>query len=150
MLFETLNQGLIFLTCVYFGIICGIGFEIKNIIEKTFKNNKVICFIIDFCFMVFSALLFIITKNTANFGEVRLYLLFGFILGAILEHISIGYLVEKIILLLYNFFVKVYKRVYNKIKQSKLIGKLKQNKLLLKLKNFKISRRLKKQYARKE
>lgn len=117
MLHETLLQGQIFLCMLYFGLWCGIIFELKNIIEKTFFNNKIVCLILDICFMTISSIIFILGKNISNFGEFRGFLLLGFGLGAIIEHFSIGFLVEKIFNLIYNTIAKLLSNIIEHIQK---------------------------------
>ncbi len=116
MLHETLLQGQVFLCMLYFGLWCGILFELKNIIEKTFFNNKIICVILDTCFVAISSVIFVLGKNIVNFGEFRLFLLLSFCFGAILEHFSIGFLVEKLFNLIYTNVIKFFKLLICKIK----------------------------------
>lgn len=124
MLYETLLQGQIFLCVLYFGLIAGIIFEAKNLVEKSLSQNKVVCFVLDLAFMCLASLLFIIAKNVANFGEFRLYLLVSFILGIVLEHITIGFLVEKFFLLVYNWIRKITRRMFLYKPKSKFMQKL--------------------------
>lgn len=119
MLYETLFQTQIFFLLVYFGLLCGIFMELKILICHALKNNKIVKFILDISFMLLCALVFVYAKNLACYGEFRLYLLVGFVLGVILEHISIGFLVEKFFKLMYNVFKKVFRRMFGFRKKPK-------------------------------
>lgn len=119
MLYETLFQSQIFFMMLYFGMICGIIFEAKNLIRHALFDNKIISFVADFAFMCVSALIFVYSKNLLNFGEFRIYLLLAFVLGIIIEHISIGFLVEKLFYLMYNKSRKLYRRIFCKKTKSK-------------------------------
>lgn len=123
MLYETLFQFDICLCILYFGIIAGLFFEAKNLIEKSFKENIVVCILLDTLFCIVASFIFVIAKNSVNFGQFRLYMLFSFIFGIFIERISIGFLVEKIFLFVYNkvkfvaisvakFFNKIFKKVF--------------------------------------
>ena len=120
MLYETLLQGKIFLCAFYFGLVCGIFLTAKKGIDKLFKNNKVVVIITDILMFIFAALLFLVCINLFNFGEFRLYELVGFALGIVLEQISLNKIVEKTLFLLYNFLVKLIK----KLKKIKIFGKV--------------------------
>lgn len=124
MLYETLLQGQIFLCVLYFGLITGIIFEAKKLIEKALSENKVVCFVLDLVFMCVASIIFIIAKNVANFGEFRLYLIVSFVLGIVLEHITIGFLVEKFFLLVYNWVRKLTRRMFAYKPKSKFMQKL--------------------------
>ena len=124
MLYETLYQGQIFLAVLYFGLIAGVVFEGKNLIQNAFNKNKIVCLVLDTAFMTLSALLFICAKNLANYGEFRLYLLIAFVLGIMLEHISIGFLVEKFFVSVYNISRKIGRKISCYKPKSKFMQKL--------------------------
>lgn len=115
MLFETLKQSYIFLGAIYFGLICGILFEILQFFLG--KKNKVFILIKDVLFSLLSTILFIICLKLVNYGEFRLYILLAFIVGFILERTTIGFLVEKLI----QFICKFIRFVYNKLMKSKIL-----------------------------
>lgn len=120
MLFETLKQSYIFLGCLYFGLIAGILKEVSVFVINLFKKNKIITFIIDLIYMLVFSLLFILCINIVNYGEFRVYLLLGYILGYILERKSLGFLVDFIIKKIYTFI----KFIYNKLIKIKFIKRI--------------------------
>ena len=124
MLYETLYQGQIFLVMLYFGLLDGIVFEGKNLIQNACNKNKIVCAVLDTVFMLFSALLFIFAKNLANYGEVRIYLLIAFVIGVMLEHISIGFLVEKFFASVYTIGRKIARKVFCFKPKSRFMQKI--------------------------
>ena len=120
MLYETLLHFPILLCMLYFGLISGICFEFFNLIEKSFKQNKIICIFCDVAFMITSAVIFVFAKNITNFGEFRLYLLLPYVFGIIMLHYFVGNLVEKFLILVYNVFVKAKNKLpkFKKRKQK--------------------------------
>jgi len=85
------------------GFIIGIFYGVINIFNKIKKIYLLqICTDCFFC-ILFTSLL-IISCNILNMGQLRLYLIFGYILGFTLERITLG-----------KIFAKGYKYVYNKI-----------------------------------
>lgn len=110
MLFETLKQSYIFLGSIYFGLILGIIKNAINLIINTFKNNKIITFILDLLFMLIFALLFIFCINLVNFGEFRVYLLLGYLLGFVLEIKTLGFLVDFVLKKIYTFIIFIFKK----------------------------------------
>lgn len=111
MLFETLKQSYVFLGAMYFGILLGVCFEILNFCAKILKKTKLVLFLRDLIFSLIATFLFIICTNVVNYGEFRLYIFLAFIVGFILEKISIGYLVAFLIEKLYNFLKFIYKKI---------------------------------------
>lgn len=108
MLFETLKQFYISLGAIYFGLVAGIIKDIINFFRKPIKN-KVVQNILDFVLVLIFSFLFVICINIINFGEFRFYLLIVFIVGFIIERMSLGFLVDFVLEKVYNFFVKLIK-----------------------------------------
>lgn len=113
MLFETLKQSYIFLGSIYFGLLLGIIKNIINQIIKVCKNNKIVTLILDLIFMLIFSFLFIFCINIVNFGEFRVYLLIGFILGFVLEIKTLGFLVDFVLKKIYTFIKFVYSKLLN-------------------------------------
>jgi hypothetical protein len=110
MLYETLKQGIIVLTAIYFGVLGGVLYELKAIIAKPFKKRAInIILDVVFCFLL--ALIFLLTVHFTNYGEIRLYILLSFFLGFILERISIARVLAKVFYFLYNVFVRLIKKI---------------------------------------
>lgn len=120
MLFETLLQDQIFFCTIYFGIICGIFLTVKNIIDNVFKKNKYVLIITDIIISIIFTALFLICINVFNYGQFRLFEVFGFMLGVIIEQISLNKIVEKFLKIIYNIFIKVF----YKLKKTKIFQKI--------------------------
>ena len=108
MLYETIFQFEIFLCIFYFGLIAGILEQIKKILSF---DSLVLLNILDFVHIVLSGLLYIFAINMFNYGETRLFTIFAFLLGYVVEIKSIGKLVENIIKLVYNICNKLLKKI---------------------------------------
>lgn len=115
MLFETLKQSYVFLGAIYFGLILGIFYEILRVFLN--YKSKIFIYIKDILFSLLSTILFIICLKIVNYGEFRLYILFAYIVGFILERTTIGFLVEKLIQIICKFI----RIVYNKLMKSKFL-----------------------------
>lgn len=120
MLFETLKQSYIFLGSIYFGLICGIIKNVIDLILKTFKNNRILTLILDIVFSFIFSIIFIICINVVNFGEFRVYLILGYVLGFVLEIKTLGFLVDFVLKKIYTFICKIYSKII-KIKVFKRI-----------------------------
>lgn len=116
MLYETLLQGAIFLALFYSGLFCGVFFEIKKMLDKMLKHWAFIL-ITDILFFTISAFLFVFAENLFNYGEFRFYLLLAFVLGTTIEHFSVGFLVEKFFIIIYNLINRVVYLLKIKIKK---------------------------------
>lgn len=120
MLYETLLQGKIFLVLLYFGILCGIVLTSKKMLTKMTKNNKVLLVLTDTLFLSICAIAFIFARIKFCYGEFRIFHLVAFLLGILLEQISLNKLVEKFFTLLYN----ISRKIFNKLKNIKIIKKI--------------------------
>ena len=120
MLYESLLQGKMLLCMLFFGIICGILFSIKKLVDKTFKSNKIVVVLTDIIFMVLYTIVFIFAKTKYCYGEFRIFEIIGFCLGIFLQQISINNLVEKFLKLSYTLLA----RLFCKLKKTKLFSKI--------------------------
>ena len=107
-IFQLKDLGIIF----GIGIILGIFYGILNIINniKEYVFIRILC---DIIFTVTATITFILLVQKINFGSVRGYLLVGYILGFIVERISIGKLFAKGYKKVYNFVIKSSKKFYH-------------------------------------
>lgn len=115
MLFETLKQSYVFLGAIYFGLLLGIVYEILNFFLK--KKNKIFTFLKDLLFSLSATFLFIVCLKLVNYGEFRLFILLAFIVGFIVERLTIGFIVSKVI----EFTCKFLKIVYNTLLKNKFL-----------------------------
>lgn len=120
MLFETLKQGYIFLGCLYFGLILGIFFDFCKFNVKLFKNKFIIQLIFDIIFSICAVIIFFYCLNIVNFGEFRIFVLFSFILGFIIEQKNLGFLVDFVFQKIYNFL----RKIFEKLSKTKFIKRI--------------------------
>ena len=85
------------------GILIGIFYGIINIINRI-KYIYPIQIISDIIFSLVAVITLLILCNILNMGQIRLFLVIGYITGFIIERITLG-----------KIFAKSYKYVYNKI-----------------------------------
>lgn len=78
----------IFLTSLYGGIILGLVYDLYRTIRYHSKPNKFIAYIQDFLFWIIITYVFFSTLVKINWGEIRAYIVLGFIIGAIIYSIT--------------------------------------------------------------
>lgn len=110
MLYETLRHSLIFFGMLYFGIMSGVFYQVKQTVFKPFKA-KWVQIAADILFCITLALLFLIGINFVNYGEIRLFLIISFILGFYLTQISIKQVVASSLNFVYNFIITMAKKI---------------------------------------
>lgn len=114
----TIYQIYVFMAMVYGGILSGIVIDIFKPFSYLKSKSKIINIALDFVCTLIIIALFLLCLHISNFGIFRFFLLFSFILGIVVEQYSIGFLVAKIINLLYNivrFILKKFTLLYKKI-----------------------------------
>lgn len=110
-----------FFIMICLGGIIGIFYGIIN--TSTQIKKKIILQVFnDLIFSIVTCATFIISINTINLGQFRLFLTLGYFLGFIIERITLG-----------KLFAKGYKFVYNKtVKLLKKFANSKLGKVILK------------------
>lgn len=110
-----------FLIMLAIGFIIGIIYGILNIIT-VIKKNYAVQILSDTIFTIISFATFLISVNIVNWGQIRLFLLVGYLFGYAIERITLG-----------KLFAKGYKKVYTGIvKFGKFFVKSKLGKVIFK------------------
>ena len=95
------NQAYLFLVFSFTGMLIGILFDFFRVLRKTYKTLDVITYIEDILFWILTGILIIYNIWFFNDGEIRLFMILGIIIGALLYTLTISYFVIKII----NFII---------------------------------------------
>lgn len=74
----------IFLTSIYAGIIAGLVYDLYRAVRHFSKPNRFMTYIEDFLFWVVIAYVFFYTLIRINWGQIRGYIIFGFLLGILI------------------------------------------------------------------
>lgn len=97
---------------LFFGFIIGILYEIINL-SNNIKKILIVQIICDIIFCTIFTAVFIFLVNVLNQGEMRLFLLIGYLLGFSIERITLRKLFAKSFKYVYTFIVKSLKSLYN-------------------------------------
>ena len=94
------------------GFVLGFIYDILGCIRKITCNNRLIVFVVDFSFCLFSAVSsYMLLLATAN-GFIRIYLLVAEILGAAIYFFTFGTLVSAVIRLISGIVKKLFSPVF--------------------------------------
>ncbi len=99
-----------FLIMLVIGVILGMLYGILNIVFK-FKKITYLQIIVDTAFTLVFFTTLIIAVNIINLGQYRTFLLVGYILGFILERISLGKLFAKFYKFVYTYIVSLFSKL---------------------------------------
>lgn len=105
----------------FVGMILGLIYGLVNTFHQI-KPNVIIRIISDLIFSILTFVTFIFTVNIINCGQIRLFLLVGFLLGLLIERITLGKIFAKGFRKLYNIIVKLLKK-FAKSKLGRIILK---------------------------
>lgn len=78
----------IFLTSIYGGIIGGLVYDLYRAIRYHYKFSKFVTYIQDFLFWVCMTYIFFSILVKINWGEIRGYIILGFIIGLVMYMIT--------------------------------------------------------------
>lgn len=76
----------IFLTAIYGGLIAGLIYDMYKVMRYLFKPRKLMTYIGDLLFWTIMTSVFFYTLIKNNWGEIRGYIVFGFLLGIFIYH----------------------------------------------------------------
>lgn len=107
MFLENLSYNWCFCTFLYLGLLLGLMYEITSFVVSLTRGNKVIRAVLDVVIVILGFLVFTLAINSLGNGYFRVFFVLGYLLGFYLERISIGFLVAKICLFVYNKSIKI-------------------------------------------
>ncbi len=108
MLYAVTTQPSVFIFLAICGFLSGFWFDIKTLLCKLCKNNKVLTQIFVFLATILTFLSFFVGNLTNNYGEIRLFAIFAFILAFAIQRFLIN-----------NFVANWLAKCYNKVKAKR-------------------------------
>lgn len=108
MLYAVTTQPSVFIFLAICGFLCGFIFDLKNLLCKLFKNNKIFAQILMFFATISLFFVFFIANLTKNYGEIRLFAIFAFTLAFSIQRFLIN-----------NFVANWLTKCYNKTKAKR-------------------------------
>ena len=101
-----------FLIILLVGLVIGAIYGLLNL-PMIIKKHRILQIISDLLFSLIAYFTFLILINIINMGEFRLFLLIGYILGFVIERITIGKLFAKGFKFIYNKARNLFKLLHN-------------------------------------
>ena len=105
------NQAYLFLIFTVNGIIIGLLFDFFRILRKTMKTKDIVTYIEDFIFWILTGAIILYSIFTFNNGEIRFYMFFAILLGAITYLLFVSKYVIKINVTIITFLKKVILKI---------------------------------------
>ncbi|HHU64151.1 MAG TPA: hypothetical protein GXZ32_08140 [Clostridiales bacterium] len=108
---ETINQTIVFGCLVVCGGMVGMAFDIYRFFKMKWALNKIVTGFIDLLFCVAAALLFFYFVYHINYGQIRGYIVIGFVLGWLLYKLTLGKPVAIILDFIYNWASRIIRGI---------------------------------------
>lgn len=106
------SQVHIFLYSILGGIVIGFIYDIFRIKRQTVKTKSFIVHIEDFFYWILIAIIMFAVVYYSNEGELRGYIFFGAIIGAVLYMLTLSRIVIKSSILILNAAAKVFRLLF--------------------------------------
>ena len=102
------DQVYIFFSSVVIGAIMGVVFDFFRALRRKGNTKNILVYIQDIVFWFIIAVIIIISSFIINNGELRGYMLFGYILGAIIYMIIFSKYIKFIFGTIFDFIEKIF------------------------------------------
>lgn len=132
------EQTYVFLVTLYGGLIIGFMYDMYRIFRLIFSPKKIATMIEDFMFWTIMSIVATIVLVFGNEGEIRLYTMLGFFLGALSYKLLLSKMIVTFVIKIANMIKKIIiKLILRPIKRSIYLIKIPIIKLNNKIKPFK-------------
>jgi len=98
MFFSSLTQIYVLSVFLYIGIICGMLYNVFALLHK----QKTLITVLDICFCLMCILFFLVCALITNFGQIRLFMILGFLIGLYVGSCTLGKTVANFTIVIYN------------------------------------------------
>lgn len=105
-----LQVGIWGISCLL-GVVLGIIYDILGIFRVAFRYKPCFMFLHDVLYLIFSGIFTFLFILYINLGEIRLYILFGEIIGVLCYYITLSKIVNKLILQISNILIIFFKKI---------------------------------------
>lgn len=119
------QQTTAFLYSLIFGTAAGLFYDIFKIIRMTFCKSKISVFVLDLIYVLIVSLNLFIFSAAYMFGFVRVFVMFGSIIGFLVCRLTVGRLLPLVYCPLIYFGERICVKISRKIK--KILKKLLKN-----------------------
>lgn len=113
--FEQGEQVGLFLMSLGVGFILGILYDLLRTVRISFTKGKVFVFIFDVLYFLLFGLITILFVLASNKGELRFYLIFGEVCGALLYYFSFGLVAIKLSDFVSRWIQKIFSFVFRAV-----------------------------------
>lgn len=102
------EQVYIFLSSVLIGALMGIVFDFFRALRRKGNTKNIVVYIQDIIFWLIVAIIIITSSFILNNGDLRGYMIIGYLLGAILYMLILSNYIKGLFIIIMNFFGKIF------------------------------------------
>ena len=106
------EQVYIFLSSVLIGAIMGVIFDFFRALRRNGKTKNIVVYLQDIIFLIIVAIIIITSSFFLNNGELRGYMLIGYLLGALLYMLILSNYIKSIFIIIMDFFERGIKLIF--------------------------------------
>ncbi len=117
------NQVTVFLWTIMIGAILGFVFDFFRILRRKGNTKDIMVYLQDVVFWLIVTIVIIVSTFLINDGELRGYMLFGYILGAVFYILLFSNFIRKTFSFLFDSIEKIFKVIAGKV--SNVVKKIK-------------------------
>ena len=117
------NQVTVFLWTIMIGAILGFVFDFFRILRRKGNTKDIMVYLQDVVFWLIVTIVSIVSTFLINDGELRGYMLFGYILGAVFYILLFSNFIRKTFSFLFDSIEKIFKVIAGKV--SNVVKKIK-------------------------
>lgn len=117
MIVDISKQVDLFLISLYFGVFTALFFDIFRVVRKVFRHNNLTVQLEDFVFWIITTFSFYYIFLHQNNGEIRLFIIFGALIGFVLFNLTISMYFIKYLTLLAKLIKKIISKIFNLLLQ---------------------------------
>lgn len=116
-LYQTFHP-IVFLFSLLWGMFIYIAYDVFRFIRCLFRYNKKVVFITDILFMTLFAVAAFMFALAYNFGQLRIYMMVGFLTSFFVLRLTVGRLSIVIFSKLYSIFCAISRKIINFFKKN--------------------------------
>lgn len=107
------DQVYIFFSSVIIGAVMGVVFDFFRALRRKGNTKNILVYIQDSIFWFIIAIMIIVSSFIINSGELRGYMLIGYILGAILYMVLISKYIKFLFGVIFDFIEKIFEYIFS-------------------------------------
>lgn len=125
------TQSIVFLWTIVIGMILGLVFDFFRILRRKGNTKDIMVYVQDTVFWIIVTIVIIVSTFLINDGELRGYMIFGYILGAVFYMLLFSKMIRSFFTFILDGIEKIFKfilkKIVNAVKKINFVSKNNKN-----------------------